>query len=255
MVRVLETTAVEEYAMDWSEIWKSDLGDSLSAGPATRSRLRLMRDLVADHAVPGGSLLDVGCGKGELLAAIAELKSFSRLVGVDVSAVPLERARRVAPRAELHVLDVCEAALPEQFDVITCMMTLDLVPDEERAAASLAAMLKPGGHLLVVVQHDKKHASPLDVRYGVRRHDSGSLTALLREQGLEPVEVFSWGYPLFNSYYRLLNAGATDSVGTSAVRSRLFRAASAGLVQLFRVDDWFKRSGKGRVLFGVFRKR
>lgn len=241
--------------MDWSEIWKADLGDSLSAGPATRSRLRLMRELVARHAVPGGSLLDVGCGKGELLAEVAKLQSFRRLVGLDVSEVPLERAGRVVPQAELRVLDVCQAALPEQFDVITCMMTLDLVPDEERAAASLSAMLKSGGHLLVVVQHDKKHASPLDARYGVRRHDVASLTALLTAHALEPVEVFTWGFPLFNSYYRLLDAGATDAIGASRVRSRLFHAASAALVQLFRVDDRFKHSGKGRVLFGVFRKR
>lgn len=241
--------------MDWSNVWRQDVGDSLSAGPATRSRLRLMLDLVARHAKAGGSLLDVGCGKGELLAAASKHGHFGRLVGVDVSEIPLERARQVAPQAEFRVLDICREGLTEPFDLITCMMTLDLVPDEERATEHLSAMLKSGGHLLLVVQHDKKHASPLDQRYGVRRHDAHSLSTLLQRNGLEMVELFTWGFPLFNAYYQLLNAGATDAVGESKLRSRLFHVASSALVQVFRLDDYFKGSGRGRVLFAVARKR
>jgi SAM-dependent methyltransferase len=214
-----------------------------------------MLSLVARHAVAGGALLDVGCGKGELLAAAAKLGRFGRLVGADVSEIPLERARELSPGADFRVLDICREALAEQFDLITCMMTLDLVPDEERATANLSAMLKSGGHLLLVVQHDKKHASPLDQRYGVRRHDASSLSALLERNGLEVVQLFSWGFPLFNAYYQLLNAGATDAVGQSKLRSRAFHVASAALVQVFRLDDYFTGSGRGRVLFGVARKR
>ena len=240
--------------MDWSDIWRKDVGDSLTAGPSTKSRQRLMLALVERFARPGASLLDVGCGKGELLAGIAKLGRFARLSGADVSEVPLEQARLKVPQADFRVVDICQAALPERFDVITCMMTLDLVDDEELAAQHLSQMLAPGGHLLVVVQHLEHFGLPLDKRYGVKRHDRQSLSELLGRHGLRPVKLFAWGFPLFNTYYRLLDAGASDAVGGSAVRSRLFRLASAGLLTLFRFDDLFTWTARGRVLFGAFEK-
>lgn len=241
--------------MDWSEVWRKDVSGSLTLGPSTKSRLRLMVELVERFAKPGATLLDVGCGNGELLAAIAASGKVSRLSGADVSDVPLAQARRNVPQADFRVVDICREALPEHYDLITCMMTLDLVDDERLAAQHLSEMLKPGGHLLVVVQHLAKFGSPLDKRYGVRRHDRDSLTSLLVGHGLQPIRLFAWGFPLFNAYYNLLDAGASDAVGSSATRSRLFKLASAGLVSAFRFDDLFTWTGRGRVLFGAFEKR
>jgi SAM-dependent methyltransferase len=241
--------------MDWSEVWRKDVSGSLRLGPSTKSRLRLMRALVERFAKPGAALLDVGCGNGELLATVAKSGKVARLTGVDLSDVPLAQARQNVPQADFHVLDICKEVLPERFDLITCMMTLDLVDDDQRAAQHLSEMLKPGGHLLVVVQHLAKLGSPLDERYGVRRHERESLTQLLSGHALQPVELFAWGFPLFNAYYRLLDAGASDAVGGSKMRSRLFRVGSAGLVSVFRFDDLFTWTGRGRVLFGAFEKR
>jgi SAM-dependent methyltransferase len=241
--------------MDWTEIWQKDVAGSLSLGPSTKSRQRLMVELLKRHGQPGQHLLDVGCGKGELLAQVARTGRFGSLTGADVSDVPLADARRNVPAAEFCVLDICAAALPRRFDIITCMMTLDLVPDERAAAHNLSLMLAPAGCLWVVVQHLKQYGSGLDDRYGVRRHDRNSLTALLSEAGLEPVQLFSWGFPLFSSYYRLLDAGAADAVSPARTRSAAFRAFSAGMVWLFQLDDLFTWTDRGRVLFGVFRKR
>jgi SAM-dependent methyltransferase len=240
--------------MDWSEVWRRDESGSLTLGPSTKSRLRLMVELVERFAKPGATLLDVGCGNGELLASIAAGGKVARLSGADVSDVPLAQARQNVPQADFRVVDICKGALPERFDLITCMMTLDLVDDDQLAAQHLSEMLKPGGHLLVVVQHLAKFGSPLDQRYGVRRHDRESLTSLLGRYGLQPVRLFAWGFPLFNAYYNLLDAGASDAVGSRATRSRLFKLASAGLVSVFRFDDLFKWTGRGRVLFGAFEK-
>jgi trans-aconitate methyltransferase len=239
--------------VDWGEVWRTSSG-SITAGPSTQSRLRLMLQLVARFAKPYSKLLDVGCGNGELLEAVAKAGQVTQLSGVDVSEVPLEEARRRVPQADLHVLDICVSTLPTRFDVITCMMTLDLVPDDRLAARHLSEMLEPGGHLLLAVQHLKQYGTVLDDRYGVKRHDRASLAALLSQAGLEPVELFSWGFPLFSAYYRLLDAGATDAISPSRTRSAAFRAVSAGLVWLFKVDDFFKWTGRGRVLYGVFRK-
>lgn len=226
----------------------------LDVGPSTRSRLRVMLPLVARYARRGGSLLDVGCGNGTLLASAARVAEFGRLCGLDLSELPLAQARRACPAASFAVGDICQAPLAERFDLITCMMTLDLVPDEPRASEHLVSMLAPGGHLIVVVQHLEKYRSSLDERYGVRRHDRDSLRLQFEREGLCEVESFSWGWPLFDIYYRLLDKSGAGVVSQRNIPSRLRRAASQGVYTALRVDDLFMRFGRGRVLFGVFHK-
>jgi SAM-dependent methyltransferase len=240
--------------MDWDALWRSNRSDVLSRGPSARARLRVMRRLLERHARGARSLADVGCGTGLLLQEAAALGWFDRLTGVDISEVPLQDARAALPRAEFRVHDICAAPLPERFDVVTSMMTLDLVPDEERAAANLAAMLAPGGRLIAVVQHDERHRTDLDDRYGVRRHSRATLTALLGRHGLQPVDVFAWGWPFYNLYYRAMGSSGVGVVGARSVPTAGLRAGTLALSALFRVDDFLTVSGRGRVLFGVFRR-
>jgi SAM-dependent methyltransferase len=238
---------------DWDALWASD-AETFSVGPSTMSRLRVALPLLQEYGRAGGSLLDVGCGTGLLVTKASKLATFDRLVGVDVSERPLVLARAACPGARFQVLDVCQAALDERFELITCMMTLDLVPNEEAAARNIAAMLEPGGHVIVVVQHGAAFRSELDERYGVRRHDAASLTSALAPHGLVPVRLFSWGFPLFSLYYRLLDKSGAGVAGSRAVSSPLGRLASRWLPTVFRVDDAFTWANRGRVLFGVFRK-
>jgi SAM-dependent methyltransferase len=242
-------------SVDWDEVWKRDLGNVLSLGPSTRSRQRVMRTLLRRYGRAGGSLLDVGCGTGALLREAESLGRFGALKGVDVSEAALGEARVNCPTARYELTDVCTTPLAERFDLITCMMTLDLVEDERAAAAHLAEMLLEGGHLIVVVQHLGRYRTELDDRYGVRRHDLGSLTALCAPFDLEPVRVFSWGWPLYALYYRAMSDSGAGMVGMPSRRPRLLRIASSLLTAAFAVDDLFTWSGRGRVLFAVFRKR
>src|SRR2546428_7016971 len=62
------------------------------------------------------SVLDVGCGSGENLAALATLGRYD-LSGVDISPEGIELARERVPSARmLSGLNVQEQALPERFD-------------------------------------------------------------------------------------------------------------------------------------------
>ena len=71
---------------------------------------------------PGMRVLELGCGQGDLLAALQPAYG----VGVDLSPVMVQRARQRHP--ELHFLqsDAHQVDLEEQFDVIICS---DLVND------------------------------------------------------------------------------------------------------------------------------
>lgn len=80
--------------------------------------------------VPAGteSLLDVGCGTGNLLSRLAvRCPDLKRMVGVDFSDRVLDRAREkltaIASRLELVKLDICRDELPDA-SVCTSALTL-----------------------------------------------------------------------------------------------------------------------------------
>ena len=100
----------------------------------------------------GGAHLDFGCG-GCLFLNAVKSKDIERVVGVDVSAEAVERAK--ANFADLEVVKIDGVAdLPfedEQFDSITVLDVIEHVHEQQELLDSLRRILKPGGRLIVTV--------------------------------------------------------------------------------------------------------
>ncbi len=100
--------------------------DSFAAVASSwQSRNRAYHDLVARIArfyiLPGASVLEIGCGTGDLLAALRPRRG----VGIDVSEGMIELARERQPELDLHVGAGEELDLGETFDYVVLS---DLVP-------------------------------------------------------------------------------------------------------------------------------
>ncbi|MFG0258512.1 MAG: class I SAM-dependent DNA methyltransferase [Phycisphaerales bacterium JB043] len=111
---------------------------------------RAIQCILTEHGRRVGDMLDVGCGTGVHLAALAD--SAGEMVGVDNCREMLAIARRNAPRARLVDADMLELDLGRSFDsVISLFAVLNLTPHEEmeRAFGALSAHLAPGGTLLI----------------------------------------------------------------------------------------------------------
>jgi SAM-dependent methyltransferase len=68
-----------------------------------------------------GTLLDFGCGKGDLYGFLREQGRSGGYCGVDVNANLIDLARRKFPEAEFHALDVEEDPFDRRFDqVVAC---------------------------------------------------------------------------------------------------------------------------------------
>ncbi|GAA1687955.1 class I SAM-dependent methyltransferase [Nonomuraea maheshkhaliensis] len=111
-----------------------------------------MLELAGD--VAGRRILDAGCGAGPLFA---ELRDRGAVVtGVDASAGMLELARkRLGADADLLVADLA-GPLPfpdEAFDDVVASLVLHYLEDWAPTLAELRRVLKPGGRLLVSVDH------------------------------------------------------------------------------------------------------
>jgi ubiquinone/menaquinone biosynthesis C-methylase UbiE len=100
-----------------------------------------------------GRALDAGCGHGFQTALLLDAGYATH--GVDVAAALLALARRRVPSAHLARADVM--ALPYaagSFDAVSCCgSTLSFVDDPDRALAEIARVLRPGGRLVLEVEH------------------------------------------------------------------------------------------------------
>ena len=104
--------------------------------------------------VAGRRILDAGCGSGPLLAALCDRGAI--VTGIDKSAGMLELARRrLGDDADLQVADL-GSPLPfpdDTFDDVIASLVLHYLEDWGPALAELRRVLKPGGRLIVSVDH------------------------------------------------------------------------------------------------------
>lgn len=125
-------------------------------------------------AVPPGHyrrILDVGCSEGTFAALLAETYPAAEIVGVDISARALERARgRVAAAGgrttRFLALDIVTDSPPGRFDLVFCAETLYYLGRRERsrlAAQRLGALLEPGGRLVLVHPWPEARALYMDL--------------------------------------------------------------------------------------------
>jgi 2-polyprenyl-3-methyl-5-hydroxy-6-metoxy-1,4-benzoquinol methylase len=101
------------------------------------------------------SVLDVGCGEGQLGLEIARRYPHARVLGIDADAAAIAAASAAAEANVRFLLHdarqpIPDGALPGRgFDVVVAWMVLLYLPDRRGALTNLAAALAPGGVLLL----------------------------------------------------------------------------------------------------------
>jgi SAM-dependent methyltransferase len=117
--------------------------------PAPNSSALGYRRLLAHYynlLIPeSASVLEVGCGGGELLA----LLHASQKTGVDLSTAQLARAKRLVPEAEFHAQAGEELDLPGTYDVIILSDTLNFAADVQALLERLTCVATPATRLII----------------------------------------------------------------------------------------------------------
>ena len=171
---------------------------------ASRTYAGLVRPLVS-RLPRSGSALDIGTGEGSLLEELLDL-GFEHVRGYEPSAAPLAAASERVRSLIVHdVFDPKGAAGGGPYDLITCCMTIEHVPDPARLCRDAHALLAPGGALMIVC-HDRR--APLNRALGERSpimdiehlqlFSQASVRALLERTGFGDIRVqrFTNRYPL-----------------------------------------------------------
>lgn len=156
------------------------------------------------------SLLDAGCGTGEISRRLAQMFPEARLLGVDVIDAHLELARTrcasMQGRARFENRSIFELGLPDAvFDLVVCRHVLQAIPHADVALAELVRVTRRGGwiHLIaedyLMMNFEPRHLDPDDFwNVGPRRFGEATGTDLrvgrkaygiLRRLGLADITV------------------------------------------------------------------
>ena len=200
-------------------------------------------------------MLEVGCGTGVLTRRLATWPDVGEVVGVDVAASLLARARELAEDlAGVSFQEADARDLPfddETFDAVVFDSTLSHVPGPEKALAEAGRVLRPGGLLaafdgdystttVALGENDPLQscveammAGSVHDRWVVRR-----LPALVRACGLEPIGFRSYGYLDAEGSYmptivdrgidNLLGAGRLGETAAAASKAEARRRVDTG---------------------------
>jgi len=176
------------------------------------------------NLTPGSRVLDVGCGRGVLLGALAD-RGFE-VHGVEISP---EAARGADPRAEIRfAANLSDAGYDDcAFDEVIIWHVLEHMQDPRGALEEVHRILKPNGRLVVAVPNFGSVQARwtgaawfhLDLPRHLYHFPLSALCRLLRRVGFEVVSQhhfslrqnpFGWIQSLLNRSRRLPRNGLYD---------------------------------------------
>ncbi len=181
--------------------------------------------------IPGGPVIDVGCGPGSLTRVLADRFGAASVMAVDVSEPFVAACRERVPGADVRHAPA--EALPVgdgELQGALSQLVLSFLREAPRAAAEMARVVRPGGCVAActfaadgfalartfwraALQLDP--AAPDDARMPLRREEE--LRALweqvgLREVRVEPIDL-SAAYSGFDDFWTPFLAGIGPAAG------------------------------------------
>ncbi|MEH2382236.1 MAG: methyltransferase domain-containing protein [Nostoc sp.] len=148
---------------------------------------------------PGESILDLGCGTGQLTEKIAQ--AGAEVMGVDHASTMIEKARQNYPHIRFDVADATNFQVDKLLDAVFSNAVLHWVKEADSAIASIHQSLKPGGRFVG--------------EFGGKGNVEAIVTAL--ESALEAFNISAqtlnpWYFPSIGEYATLLEQQGFDVI-------------------------------------------
>lgn len=164
------------------------------------ARARLIVWALRKHFARARSMLEIGCGAGQVLAAVAEALPALRLTGSEAHASALGLARRRVARAELVQMDCRCIPFRDEFDVVGAFDVIEHVEDDDLVLREMYASCRTGGGIIVTVpQHPWLWSYRDEFAHHFRRYRRAELLRKIHAAGFErpwATSFVTWLLPL-----------------------------------------------------------
>jgi SAM-dependent methyltransferase len=150
-------------------------------------RNELIVDLVNKFFPDAHRFLEVGCGNGAVLRAVAQSRHWERLVGSELHPSGLAVARkRLPPEVEFVQMDARHIPAMDVFDLTGAFDVIEHIADDEAVLRGMRAATQTGGGTIIAVpQHPCLWSRADDIAHHQRRYRRGELEAKLHRNGFE----------------------------------------------------------------------
>jgi SAM-dependent methyltransferase len=143
---------------------------------------------LADKFFPAARrFLEIGCGNGSVLRALAKSRPWERLVGSELHPAGLAYARKRLP-SEVEFVQMDARNIPGVgiFDLTGAFDVVEHIADDEGVLRGLRAATETGGGTIIAVpQHPWLWSQTDDLAHHERRYRRGELECKLRRNGFE----------------------------------------------------------------------
>lgn len=151
-------------------------------------RNRLIVGLLNKYFPDARAFMEIGCGTGFVLSAIAASRKWDRLYGTELLEEGLVFARgRLSGAAQLIQMDA--RSIPDQYgnmDVIGAFDVIEHIEEDGAVLRGIHRALKPGGGLIVTVpQHQWLWSNIDELSHHVRRYSAEELRSKVRAAGFD----------------------------------------------------------------------
>ena len=161
------------------------------------ARNRLIADVLKRRFGGTTRFLELGCGSGFVLQAIAAAFPHWQLSASEATSEGLHIAATRVPGARLLQADARQLPFVGEFDLIGLFDVLEHIDEEDRVLAQVHTALRPGGCVVLTVPQHRWLWSAQDELAGhVRRYDPGDLEGALRRSGFDMLDSIAFMAPL-----------------------------------------------------------
>ena len=238
-------------ADEYDEMW-SYLDDFIRYNPGARHRRRKVFHILESLSL--NTVLDVGCGNGELIQTIHEVYGDSvTLTGADLSSSVTEQNTARYPYAKFHTLNVQQEFLDQQFDLVICSEVIEHLDDRKIAFQHLTKMMTPGGTLVVTAPTGYLYAT--EKIWGHTTHPTvKELEQHALHNNLSLVQCSNWGFPTYAALKYVTNINPEWSVKHFAAKQMGLLAKMISTILYYVNYLNLPHSSYGCQLFAVFSK-
>jgi len=213
-------------------------------------RARVARAIQTLRARGPASVLDIGCGGGQLLGEIQEQFPGVRAAGCDLSEALIEANRQTMPDLEWFAGDVQDpavlSAISEPFEALIALEVTEHLDDPTAFLRNAHAAVSSTGFVLLSTQSVPVRFTERHVGH-VQHFSKAQMVTLFEDCGWRPIRVWNEGFPFHNlsKWYANLNPEKTLSQFADQPYGFFENAVCFALRQAYKLNS----RGRGAQLY------